>query len=91
MRLIVAFAEQPEQIEEQVDKVEIERQGTHNRKAPNVVFTHGLAGDLVQSLSVVGGQPGKNQHTKNTNHQIHETIFQENIDEGGDTQPKQRH
>lgn len=60
-RGLVAISEEAEQVEEQVDKVEVERQGADGGEAARSYLVGG--GHALYPLGIPGGKADENQHT----------------------------
>ena len=90
--LVVALAEDAEQIEEEVDEVEVELQGTEQGNLLRTLAHVGLHGQsLLDALAVPGGETHEEQHADVAQYQVKARAAQEHVDHRGDDEADESH
>ena len=75
---IAVAAKDAQQIEEHVDEVQIEAQGTHQRNLLcRCLWIVRLHEHVLYALGVIDGQSGEDCHTNPTYHKVHEPVLDE--------------
>lgn len=89
---IPAASEEAEQIEEEIDEVEVKREGTVERELLGA-FVHFALGieHLLDFLRVVGGKGGENHNADSADDKVEHRIVEEDVDDSSDNQADKRH
>src|ERR1044071_5953445 len=88
---LAAVADKAQQEQEQVDEVEIEREGAHHRLAAGDRAVVADIVHLLDALSIPGGQPGEDQHADRRDGEVEPGGLEEDVDDHGQDQPEQAH
>lgn len=86
----VAAAKDAQQVQEQVDEVEIERQGTHRGDLAEHRGV-GLGTHALDSLGIPCGKSHKDEYTSHTDAPCHHGALQEDVDNHADKQSDESH
>ena len=80
MNLIPASAEQAQQHQEQVDEIQVEGEGTHQRHLLGGFGTSGhLLAHALQFLHIIRGEAGEDQHADDAHDVAHGIALQEHV------------
>ena len=85
------LAEDPQQEEEEVDEVQVEGEGAHDRGPPLGLARQPLLVDLLELLHVVRGERGEDQHARVRRDPIERLVRPEDVHDRRQDQADQRH
>lgn len=87
---VAGGAEEAEEVDEEVDEVEVEREGAPGGQgAVGQAHVHG--GHLLDFLGVPGGEADENQHAKSGYYHPKGAVAPEDVDEAADYQAEEGH
>ena len=92
--LVVAVAtKEAQEHEEEVDKVEIQGEGTEDGTAAdgNGVVKRSTGTELAQLVGIVGGKAGKHDNAHHADHKVHHAAAKEDIDNGSNDDADETH
>lgn len=88
--LFLVTSENTQQVEEEVDEVQIEGEGSEDGSFAADGFI-GVEADFKQTLGVVRGEEGKEDDTAAADEEVERADAPEDVDDAGDDEPDEQH
>lgn len=89
---LALLAKDSQQIKEEVDEVEVEREGAHERHLLRCLAHVGLHGEhLLDLLRVPSGEAHENHYASIAQHEVEHAVVEKQVDHRGKDEADERH